>query len=307
MFKNNKKYLLDGGSGQTLLEMGLETTGDLWSAKALIDNKNHHLVLKMHQDFIDAGSELIVTANFAVRKRMFTKHNILNHFEQGLKAAGIIALKAKNESNKKIIIAGSMPNQGNTYSPIQFETDETIYNNFLEIAQILNEYVDLFYLDVLSSVKEIKLALEATKKFNKQTLVGVHLRYDAKLPSGETLNDLFDIIKNYNCCGIISACISPEIVDLSLPVLKKQSLPFGYKVNLFKEMPTSNIKTFTKDGFDGEKKYTDPADLLGSRINEYNDKKFRDFVNKTLLQDVSLIGGCCEIKPRHINLLKNLF
>ena len=26
--------------------------------------------------------------------------------------------------------------------------------------------------------------------------------------------------------------------------------------------------------FDGEKKYTDPADLLGSRINEYNDKKF---------------------------------
>ena len=38
MFQNNKKYLLDGGSGQTLLEMGLKTTGDLWSAKALIDN-----------------------------------------------------------------------------------------------------------------------------------------------------------------------------------------------------------------------------------------------------------------------------
>ena len=274
MFENDKKYLLDGGSGQTLLEMGLKTTGDLWSAKALIDNNNHHLVLKMHQDFINSGSKLIVTANFAVRKRMFAKHNILDQFDSGLKAAGMIALKAKNESNTNVIVAGSLPNQGNTYSPIQFETDETIYNNFLEIAQILDKYVDIFYLDVLSSIKEIKLALEATKKFNKQTLVGVHLRYDAKLPSEETLSKLIDVIKDYNCCGIISACISPEIVELSLPVLKKQSLPFGYKMNLFREMPTSNIKTFTKDGFDGDREYTDPADLLGSRINEYNEEKF---------------------------------
>ena len=307
MFQNNKKYLLDGGSGQTLLEMGLKTTGDLWSAKALIDNNNHHLVLKMHQDFINAGSELIVTANFSVRKRMFIKHNILDYFEESLRSAGEIALKAKNKSNKHILVAGSMPNQGNTYSPLKFETDETIYNNFLEIAQILNQYVDIFYLDVLSSINEIKLALEATKNFNKQILVGVHLRYDAKLPSGETLNELFKVIRNYNCCGIISACISPEIVNLSLPFLAKQSLPFGYKVNLFKEMPTGNIKTFTEEGFDGEREYIDPADLLGSRIDEYNNDKIKQFVIKTLGKNVSLIGGCCEIKPRHINLLKNLF
>ena len=36
MFLKNKKYLFDGGSGQTLMEMGLETTGDLWSAQALL-------------------------------------------------------------------------------------------------------------------------------------------------------------------------------------------------------------------------------------------------------------------------------
>ena len=166
---------------------------------------------------------------------------------------------------------------------------------------------DVYKRQVLSSIKEIKLALEATKNFNKQILVGVHLRYDAKLPSGETLNELFKVIKNYNCCGIISACISPEIVNLSLPFLAKQSLPFGYKVNLFKEMPTGNIKTFTEEGFDGEREYIDPADLLGSRIDEYNNEKIKEFVIKTLEENVSLIGGCCEIKPRHINKLKNIF
>ena len=63
-----------------------------------------------------------------------------------------------------------MPNQGNTYSPIQYETDDTIYKNFLEVAQILNDYVDIFYLDVLCSIKEIQLALEATKNFNKKVM-----------------------------------------------------------------------------------------------------------------------------------------
>ena len=55
------------------------------------------------------------------------------------------------------------------------------------------------------------------------------------------------------------------------------------------------------------KKNVDPADLLGTRIDEYNNEKIKEFVTKTLRENVSLIGGCCEIKPRHINLLKNLF
>ena len=40
MFLKNKKYLFDGGSGQTLMEMGLKTTGDLWSAQGLLNENN---------------------------------------------------------------------------------------------------------------------------------------------------------------------------------------------------------------------------------------------------------------------------
>tara|TARA_Y100001970_G_scaffold293954_1_gene445025 strand:- start:4368 stop:5291 length:924 start_codon:yes stop_codon:yes gene_type:complete len=306
MFKKNKKYILDGGSGQTLMEMGLRTTGDLWSAQALIDKNLHYMVLNMHKDFINSGSELIVTANFSVRRRLLERYNLLDSLKVATQSAGEIASRARNESNKKVIIAGSLPNQGNTYSPIQFETEETIYKYFFEIANILNNYVDIFYLDVLSSIKEIKLALEATKKFKKQVLVGVHLRYDANLPSGETLNQLFENIKDYNCCGIISACVSPEIVELSLPILDKQNLPFGYKMNLFKNLPTNNENTFNEEGFEGDREYEDPIELLGTRNNEYLGNKYKNFVISTLGKGASLIGGCCEIKPRHITLLKSI-
>ena len=307
MFLKNKKYLFDGGSGQTLMEMGLETTGDLWSAKALIDKNLHHMVLKMHKDFIRSGSELIVTANFSVRRRLLKRYNLLDSLEIGIRSAGEIALKSKLESNKKIIVAGSLPNQGNTYSPIQFETEETMYKYFHEVAKILNNYVDIFYLDVLSSIKEIKIALEASKEFNKQILVGAHLRFDGKLPSGESLNDLFKITNQYNCCGIISACVSPEIVELSIPILSKQKLPFGYKMNLFKNLPTSNKKSFNTEGFEGEREYEDPVELLGTRNEEYGIDKYKNFVSNSLDKGVTLIGGCCEIKPRHIEALKTLF
>ena len=54
MFLKNKKYLFDGGSGQTLMEMGLETKGDLWSAQALLNENNHQMVVDMHKNFINA-------------------------------------------------------------------------------------------------------------------------------------------------------------------------------------------------------------------------------------------------------------
>ena len=50
MFEKNKKYILDGGSGQTLLEMGLKPEGRLWSATALINKSLHKMIIYMHLD-----------------------------------------------------------------------------------------------------------------------------------------------------------------------------------------------------------------------------------------------------------------
>ena len=87
MFLKNKKYLFDGGSGQTLMEMGLETTGDLWSAQALLNENNHQMVVDMHKNFINAGSQLIVTSNFSVRRRLLKNYNLLDKFEFGIRSA----------------------------------------------------------------------------------------------------------------------------------------------------------------------------------------------------------------------------
>ena len=283
--------------GQTLLEKGLKPEGTLWSATALINENFHDLVVETHLDFISAGAELIVTNNFGVRKRRLLQNNRLDHFESATRFAGQLAQKAKELSNKNILIAGSLPTHANTYQPHFFNTEKEVYEGFYETAKILNPFVDLFYLDVISTVKEIKIACEAIKKFTKPILIGAHFRKNANLPSNETVIDIFKEIKNYNCCGIIAACVSPEIVKLVLPHFKMQNLSYGFKVNAFKDIPENFVIS--------SKSSQQPTDVLGS-LKNFTPNVFKNFVETAANQGATLLGGCCEIKPKHIECIKHL-
>ena len=297
MFSRNKKYILDGGTGQTLLEKGLKPEGTLWSATALINEDFHDLVVETHLDFINAGADLIVTNNFGVRKRRLLQNNRLDYFESANKFAGQLARKAKELSNKYILIAGSLPTHADTYQSRFFNTDEEVHQGFYETAAILNPFVDLFYLDVISSVKETRIACEAIKNFNKPVLIGLHFRKNAHLPSNETIADVVKEIKNYNCCGIIAACVSPEIAKLVLPEFQKQNITYGFKVNAFKNIP--------EDFVISSKSSSQPTDVLGT-LENFTPNIFKNFVESTANQGASLLGGCCEVKPRHIKALKEL-
>ena len=297
MFLKNKKYILDGGMGQTLLEKGLKPEGTLWSTTALIIEDYHNLVVETHLDFINAGADLIVTNNFGVRKRRLLQNNRLDYFESANRYAGQLAQKAKKLSNNNVLIAGSLPTHADTYQSRFFNTDKEVYEGFYETAKTLNPFVDLFYLDVISSVKETKIACEAIKEFNKPVLIGLHFRKNAHLPSNETTADVVKEIKNYNCCGIIAACVSPEIVKLVLPEFKKQNLPYGFKVNAFEDIPENFVI--------GLKSSQQPTDVLGT-LKDFTPSVFKNFVESTANQGATLLGGCCEIKPRHIKALKEL-
>ena len=296
-FLKNKTYIFDGGTGQTLLAKGLKPEGTLWSATALINENFHGLVVDTHLDFINAGAELIVTNNFAVRKKRFIENNSLKYLEFATKTAGKLAKKARELSNKSVLIAGSLPSQGNTYQSEIFENDKQLYQSFNDTAKILEPYVDLFYLDVLCSIKEIKIALESIKEFNKPVLVGLHFRRTGFLPSKESISDVNKVIKNFNCCGLIAACVSPEIVELVLPDLQKQNLPYGFKVNAFENIP----EDFVIDPISSPQ----PTRVLGVR-KKFNPNAFKNFVSKATKCGANLLGGCCEIKPKHIESIKNI-
>ena len=279
--------------------MGLKPKGALWSATALIDKNLHSLVLKMHEDFINAGSDLIVTCNFSVRKRRLEQYNKLHCFEEANLFAGLLAKKAKDESNKDVLIAGSLPTQGIVYKADIVTDDKETYLGFFNTAKTLNPNIDIFYLDVLTRLDEIKIACEAIKSFNKPILIGVHLNDLGLLRSGEKIEDVIKLSKQINCCGIITACVSPEIIEITLPKLSQQNLPYGFKVNAFEEIKENYAEDFSNS--------TDPIDIFGTRVDKFTPEIFKKFALKHSKEGANLLGGCCEVKPRHIKTLKNLF
>ena len=293
--------VLDGGMGQTLLEKGLKAKGSFWSATALIDKKYHQLVIDTHLDFIESGADVIVTNNFSARRTRTVSNNVEKHFEYANRKAGELAFKAKEASKKKILIAGSLPAQNDTYLPDDRDKN-LIKKDFSDQANLLKPFVDFFYLDVLSSIREVEIALDVVEKINLPVLVGLHIRENGKLSSGETITNVYKKCKNKNWLGLITACTSPEISENVADEIRELKIPFGFKANLWKKqpLPVGEIVTFDKDGF-GE----NPVDVLGTR-NDITGEKFYDFSKRMIDKGATILGGCCETKPTHISAISKL-
>ena len=297
----SKIKILDGGMGQTLLEKGLKAKGSFWSATALIDKKYHQLVIDTHLDFIKSGADVIVTNNFSARRSRTISNNVAEYFDYANEKAGELALKAKEASKKNILIAGSLPAQNDTYLPDERDKN-LIKKDFYDQANLLKPFVDFFYLDVLSSIKEVQIALDVVEKMNLPVLVGLHIRENGKLSSGETITNVFEKCKSKSWLGLITACTSPEITENVADEIKELKIPFGFKANLWKKqpLPVGEIVTFDKDGF-GE----NPVDILGTR-DDITGEKFCDFSKRMIDKGATILGGCCETKPFHIKAIAKL-
>lgn len=289
--------ILDGGMGQELLARGMKPNSSLWSANAILDENYHQLVLDTHKDFIKAGAEVIVTTTFATRQKRLKENNIANKFKYLNQKAGEIAQKAKKEF-PNIFVAGGLPPQNLTYEEDK-RSKEEITKDLNEQARILNPYVDFFYFDVWSSIKEVKCGINAIKELNKPYLVGMHISEGTKLPSGEKISDLKDAIDE-QVLGVMLSCVSPENFEKNLNELKDLDVPFGFKLNGF-------VTTKPKDGYTSTflKTKANPNEFLGKR-KDLTPYKIRIIAKKFRDNGATIIGGCCETRPSHIKAMSKL-
>ena len=291
--------VLDGGMGQELLARGVEANGTLWSANALLQEKYHQLLLDTHLDFINSGAEIIVTTTFTTRRMRLRDNGVEDKFEYLNTKAGEIAKKAK-DLNPHVLVAGGLPPQYLTYE-VDTRSDEEIKENFYDQAKLLDPFIDFFYFDVLSSVREFSLAIKAIESFKKPYLIGAHISEGVKLPSGENISEIMTTIDHKKLLGVMLSCVSPENYEKNLDEIKSLGVPFGFKLNGFvtTKPAAGYTNTFNKS------KTGNPNEFLGHR-EDLIPEKMALFVKKFKEAGATILGGCCETRPAHIKEMARL-
>ena len=290
--------ILDGGMGQELLARGMKPNGTLWSANAILDENYHQLLEDTHRDFVKAGAEVIVTTTFTTRRKRLRENNIEDKFEYLNIKAGEIASNVKKEF-PNILIAGGLPPQELTYEADE-RNENKITKTFNEQAKLINKYVDFFYFDVWSSIKEFKCGIEAIKEFKKPYLIGIHISEGTNLPSGEKISDIKTIIDN-KLLGVMLSCVSPENYEKNMKEIKDLNVPFGFKLNGF--MTTKPKNGYTSSFF--KNSGGNPNEFLGHR-HDLTPKKIGEIVKKFKENGATILGGCCETRPSHIKAMARI-
>ena len=293
-----KVRVLDGGMGQELLARGMKAKGTLWSASALLDKNYHQMLLDTHRDFVKAGAEVIVTTTFTTRRKRLRDNNVEDKFEYLNEKAGQIALEVKKEF-PNILIAGGLPPQNLTYEADE-RSEKEIIQNFNEQAELLDPYVDFFYFDVWSSIKEFRCGIQAVKKFNKPYLVGLHISEGRYLPSGEKISDIKNMIDEKSL-GIMLSCVSPENFQININEIKNLGIPFGFKLNGF--VTTKPNPSYTENYL--KSKTGNPIEVLGKR-KDLTPRNMAEIVKKFKNSGATILGGCCETRPAHIKEISKL-
>ena len=154
----------DGATGTNLFSRGLETgyPPELWSVERPND------IIWLHNGFLNAGSDLILTNSFGGTGFRLKLHNAQDRTRELNVAAAKLARKAVtahfSATGKQAIVAGSMGPTGELFEPLGQLTHASALAGFIEQAEALVEGgVDVLWIETMSSNEEVAVAIEAAK------------------------------------------------------------------------------------------------------------------------------------------------
>lgn len=153
--------LADGATGTSLFAMGL-TAGD---APELWNVEHPDRIVKLHQDFVDAGADIILTNTFGGTRHRLKLHNADGRVHELNRKAAEIARSVADKAPRKVIVAGSVGPTGELLIPLGAMSYEEAVASFAEQMEGLKAGgADVAWIETMSSGDEIRAAAEAAVK-----------------------------------------------------------------------------------------------------------------------------------------------
>ncbi|KAL7482082.1 hypothetical protein ACHAW6_007776 [Cyclotella cf. meneghiniana] len=196
----NQCLLLDGGTGEELFLHGVPDDRKIWSATAIIHDKYHSTLERVHRSFIEAGSQAITTNSYGIIPGVgFTDGEEVKRL---MGIAGEIARRSvtTDSGTASALVLGSLGPLVESYRPDLIMNHEDGVRCYQYGIQGLNPHVDVYLAETMSCLEEACQVIDALstlqqgvnesddKLFQKRPLlVSFTLRSDGNLRSGESV------------------------------------------------------------------------------------------------------------------------
>ena len=282
--------------GRELERMGAPFKQPEWSALALMDAPE--AVRAAHDNFIEAGAEVIITNSYAVVPFHIGQERFDTRGRELIALSGKLAREAADNAEHNVLVAGSIPPLFGSYLPKAFDPDKAD-DILIPLIEEQDPFIDVWVMETVSSIKEAKFVCDALSKTGKPIWVGYTLtdRDDYNRPStirsGEAVEQAIQAALPYDSVeAILFNCSQPEEMEDAITAaasIVPKNIVLGAYSNKF------------------DKKLDDNHEANGEYTafrNEFTPHIYYEFAQKWRAAGASIIGGCCGIGPEYIAYLK---
>ena len=274
----NYPLLLDGATGTELHRRGVNTGLPLWSANALLDDRDSQTLKQIHLDYLNAGVDIITANTFRTHARSLAKGGC-GHRARELTLKAVAIAREAGAKN----VAGSIAPLEDCYSPQLVPGDKDCEREHGEMIQNLAEAkADYFLIETMNTIREAAIAAKAAARIGGiPVIVSFVCGIDGKLLSGESLSDAARAVIDLGVDIIGVNCVSAPHIKACLDQLRSFNKPLIAYGNIGHS--DDRVGWTNTDAVDPEA-----------------------YARYAMTWDAQIIGGCCGTTPDHIRHLEKM-
>ena len=277
----------DGGMGTQLEKVGVAMHDKVWSAESVLSNPD--AVRQVHEDFIRAGAEVIITNTFSAGRHMLEPGGLGEQVATINAEATRLAQQAReNAAVCPVAILGSICewafNEGR-----EWNTPEAVGKSVREQARLLHEAgVDALALEMCERVELSIATVEAAMETGLPLWIGVSARRHKGANeiatfdyADRSLDELVRALTKYPAMAMnIMHTPVPDVAEALEVIRQHWSGPIGvYPESGFFRMPNWQF-----------------VDVIAPQA-------LAEAAQGWIRDGVRMVGGCCGLGPEHIAAL----
>lgn len=272
--------IFDGATGTILQAQGILKTG---MCPELLNIQEPDAIIKMHKDYITAGSTVIETNTFGASSIKLAHYKLSDKVRE-INLAAVKNARSAADGNAKI--AGSMGPTGRFIEPLGDISFDEVYNVYFTQASILAEGgVDYLLIETCIDLQEMRAALLACKTAAPQIPVICQMSYSE---DGRTVTGT-----DAQTAAITLEAMGASIIGANCSTGPEQLIPI---VKTLAQNCRCPISVQPNAGM--------PHLVDGKTIFPMSPADMGKWAPMLIEAGATFIGGCCGTTPQHIAAVK---